>query len=381
MKRMIVITGILLTLILTTDRAYSFPPEKGFYAEYRIEDSRIQDSRVFALLRDQSLEIKYIDLIGIVYRYQILDIKKNIADIRISLEGELYMGGYENIREIKIPFKKIYDIKLNLDTLEMIDDNGDPWGKWLFWINLGSYNWKEYTIMKNWNSHGEMKGWLKGPWENISLSNFLRSPYAKKLKNYFVLNTVKEEGDTYLYPRFEDFGIIYSYKSHITEEGTIITEPGGYYLRGFRIAKDTEKEGKELPGVFTRYYYTDEGIFFENILPYYMDDFLDQKLGITILSMSSPLILIDYGVKNEILIEDPESENQTSFLEDVIMYLERSETPPETQITEIPQKSELKSGTPLPTKQTQKETNILYYIVPILIVVIIAVFLVVKEGR
>ena len=263
----------------------------------------------------------------------------------------------------------------------MIDDNGDPWGKWLFWINLGSYNWKEYTIMKNWNSHGEMKGWLKGPWENISLSNFLRSPYAKKLKNYFVLNTVKEEGDTYLYPRFKDFGIIYSYKSHITEEGTIITEPGGYYLRGFRIAKDTEKEGKELPGVFTRYYYTDEGIFFENILPYYMDDFLDQKLGITILSMSSPLILTDYGVKNEILIEDPESENQTSFLEDVIMYLERSETPPETQITEIPQKSELKSGTPLPTKQTQKETNILYYIVPILIVVIIAVFLVVKEGR
>ena len=102
-----ILTLIILTIfVLTVPSVSSFPPEKGFYAEYRIEDSRIQDSRVFALLRDQSLEIKYVDLIGIVYRYQILDIKKNIADIRISLEGELYMGGYENIPEIKIPFKK-----------------------------------------------------------------------------------------------------------------------------------------------------------------------------------------------------------------------------------------------------------------------------------
>jgi len=262
----------------------------------------------------------------------------------------------------------------------MIDDNGDPWGKWLFWINLGSYNWKEYTIMKNWNSHGEMKGWLKGPWENISLSNFLRSPYAKKLKNYFVLNTVKEEGDTYLYPRFKDFGIIYSYKSHITEEGTIITEPGGYYLRGFRIAKDTEKEGKELPGVFTRYYYTDEGIFFENILPYYMDDFLDQKLGITILSMSSPLILTDYGVKNEILIEDPKPEYQKSTFDEELSKIEElKEQQKLAEKTQTPEKPPQKQEQE--QQDTEEKENPLIYLVPVLAVVIIVVFIMLKEKR
>ena len=113
-----------------------------------------------------------------------------------------------------------------------------------------------------------------------------------------------------------------------------------------------------------------------------MDDFIN-RLGIVVLETGNPMILTDYGVSDKILIEPPTPETQrTSFKKEVETMVGETEetpleTPPETQITETPQKS----GTPLPTEQSQEKTNILYYIVPILIVVLIAVFLVVKEKR
>lgn len=390
MRKIPVLMTIAIMFILVVPNVYSFDPKEGFYAEYRIEGTRPQDSSVFALLKDQSLQIKYINLTDIVYKYQILDMRGDVAEVRISLEGTLHMGGYENREEIKIPFKKIFDIKLDLSTLEMIDENGNSWGKWLFWIKLGSYNWKEYTLMKNWNNHGEVKGWLKGPWENITLSKFLRSSYASTLNHYFVAITSKKEEDTWIYPKFEEYGIAPSYKAHETEEGTIRIEPGGYYLGGFEVSSNTEEEGTKMSGIITRYYYTDEGLFFEHILPYYIDDFLDQKLGITVLKVSDPFTLVDSGVTDEILIEDPTPENQISLLEEVKKHLKESENSSETPITESPQKTESpqstqeKSETPLATTRQSNDTektNTLYYVAPLLVVAVIAVFLVLKEKR
>ncbi|MCD6128082.1 MAG: hypothetical protein J7J21_06930, partial [Methanomicrobia archaeon] len=100
------------------------------------------------------------------------------------------------------------------------------------------------------------------------------------------------------------------------------------------------------------------------------------------------LYLTDCGVSDKILIEEPAPETQrTSFKKEVEMMVGSAEenvsteTPSETQITETPQKSEQKSETPLPTEQSQEKMEILYYIAPILTVVLIAVFLVVKEKR
>jgi len=380
MKKIFGVTIIITMFILTVPSAFSFTSEKGFYAEYRIEGPRIQDSSVFALLRDQSLEIKYVHLIDIVYKYQILDIKGDVADVRISLEGILHGGGDDS--RMELPFKRIFDIKVDLNTLETIDDNGNAWGKWLFWIKLGSYNWKEYTLMKNWNAHGEVMVWLNGPWENTALFKFLRSSYASTLNHYFVVTTFKIEGNTCIYPLFEDYGIAPSYKAHETEEGTIKIEPGGYHLG----SPSFELDVKSTPGILARYYYTDEGLFFENILPYYIDDFLDQKLGITVLKVSSPLILTDYGVKDEIIIEDPRPKNQTSFSEDVKKHLQEPENPSETPLpttTQSPQPAQGKSETPT-TAQPQESTEnntMLYYVTPLLVLAFIAVFLVLKEKR
>jgi len=60
---------------------------------------------------------------------------------------------------------------------------------------------------------------------------------------------------------------------------------------------------------------------------------------------------------------------------------EPEETPQETQITETPQE---KSETPSPATaqpNNTEETNILYYVAPLLVVAFIAVFLVLKEKR
>ena len=109
------------------------------------------------------------------------------------------------------------------------------------------------------------------------------------------------------------------------------------------------------------------------------------------------MILTNYGVSNEILIEEPTPESQrTSFEKEIEQMLGRSpkdsedtvttetpSTPPET--TETPQSTEQKSETPLPTTtQSQDDTEdntTLYYVAPLFIVMIITVFLVLKEKR
>ena len=386
MKKILTLITI---FIMMAPHICSFEPAEGFYAEYKIyrypEDK--YPPPAFILLKEhKTSEIKFLYIDEFVYRYQIIHIKDDIATLRMCLEGIANVHGYNIPNQKEVPFKRIFDIKVNLNTLEMIDDNGNPWGKWILWIDPGSYDWKEYMIMKNWNGHGEVKGWLKGPWKNEDLEKVLISPYTKNIKNYFYLTTLLVvNGEKVLpYPKFKDYGIVSSYNAYETEEGIKI-ESGGYYLGGEEI--DTS-EGKKIelePGLFIDYYYTDEGLLFEdNNL--YMDDFIN-RLGIVVLETGNPMILTDYGVSDKILIEPPTPETQrTSFKKEVETMVGETEetpleTPPETQITETPQKSEQKSETPLPTKQSQKETNILYYIVPILIVVLIAVFLVMKEKR
>jgi hypothetical protein len=115
-----------------------------------------------------------------------------------------------------------------------------------------------------------------------------------------------------------------------------------------------------------------------------MDDFIDQKVGIVVLQLGGPLVLTDYGVSDDILIEDPTPESQrTSFLEEVRILEGKSseDVPQETKAPEPPQE---KSETPAPTTtqpNNTEETNILYYIAPILVLAFIAVFLVLKEKR
>jgi len=135
---------LIFLLILTIPNTFSFEPEKGFYAEYGIY--RETDSPLFstlALFRDQSLEEKFFYLYNITYKYQILDIKENTAFIRVCFEGIIHTDVIDDKGNfILLPFKRIFDIKVNIDTLEIIDDNGNPWGKWILWIPLGSYDKK-----------------------------------------------------------------------------------------------------------------------------------------------------------------------------------------------------------------------------------------------
>jgi len=402
MKRISLLMVVL--LILPTMHAQI---SEGFYAEYKVyKDQEFEYAPcAFALLREhKEWDIKYIYIDDMVYKYQVLDVKGNTATIRICFEGEIYTDVLNDRGEyIFFPFKRIFDIKVDLDTMEMIDENDNPWGKWLFWIKPASYNWRAYMFMKNWNDHGEVKVWLRGPRENKKLSSFLKSSYAKTLTHYFYLSTYKTEGDTWIYPIFTDYGISTSYKAYETEEKTIRTEKGGYCL-----FPPSFNNIKAESGLITRYYYTDEGLFFENTLPYYIDDFIDQKLGIIVLELDEALILTDYGVKDKILIEDPKPEYQKPSFEDEVKrieqlieqyaeynpqwaeFLQGSETPSETPITETPektetpQKSELKSETQLPTTTQPNNTeknNTLFYVAPLLVVAFIAVFLVLKEKR
>ncbi len=388
MRKIFTLT-IVTIFMLTVSSVSSFTPEKGFYAEYRLwENPELPETTAFALLREhREWEVKYIFIGDLVYKYQILDIKNNIATIRICFEGTAL--GYGHKVEEEASFRRIFDIKVNLDTLEMIDDNGKSWGKWLFWVPLGSYDHRRYTIMKNWNDHGEVRGWIYGPYENDFLFEVLHSPYMKNTTHFFRIYTLKTVFETHevIYPSFEEYGIIPSYKDYKTSEGSIHSGGyGGYYLDEIDIEFSDGVRKICPPGLHTRIWYTEDGLLLESA-DGWIDDFLDQKLGIVLLDLGF-LYLTDCGIKNRTMIEPPTPETQrTSFKKEVEMMVGSAEenvsteTPSETQITETPQKSEQKSETPLPTKQSQKETNILYYIVPILIVVLIAVFLVMKEKR
>ncbi|RLF32853.1 MAG: hypothetical protein DRN08_06165 [Thermoplasmata archaeon] len=381
---------IITMFMLAVPCVLSFTPEKGFYAEYRLwKNPELPETTAFALLKEhKEWEVKYFFIKDLVYKYQILDIKNNIATIRICFEGTALGYGHRVTRE-EVPFRRIFDIKLNLDTLEMIDDNGDPWGKWLFWVKLGSYDWKEYTVMKNWNNHGNVRGWIDGPYENDFLFEVLHSPYLKDTTHFFCLITLKIVAQKHevIYPSFEEYGIIASYKDYKTSEGSVRSGGyGGYYLDEIHLVFGDGEEKTCPPGLKMRAYYTEDGLLLESY-GYWIDDFVDQKLGIVVLNLEF-LYLTDYGVSNDILIEEPTLENQrTSFKKEVEMMVgknepeetpSKTENPPET--TETPQE---KSETQLPTTQPNntEETNILYYIAPLLVVAFIAVFLVLKEKR
>ena len=236
----------------------------------------------------------------------------------------------------------------------MIDDNGDPWGKWLFWINLGSYNWKEYTIMKNWNDHGKVTGWLGGPLE--MKMQFLQSPYGKDLKYYIYLGTARLQDDTWIYPLCEDYGVPPREEFYfLSPEGEQISEPG----------------------LETYYFYTDEGLLVETTT--YIDDFLDQKLGIMII-FGSGMILTDYGVSDEILIEDPKPEYQKSTFDEELSKIEElKEQQKLAEKTQTPEKPPQKQEQE--QQDTEEKENPLIYLVPVLAVVIIVVFIMLKEKR
>jgi len=403
MKKIFGMMIIITVFVLALPSFYSFEPEKGFYAEYRVygypEDP--YPSSAFALLKEhQEWDIKYLYIKDMVYKYQITDIKNNIAYIRICFEGTALGEGHNITGQRAVPFKRIFDIKLNLKTLEMIDDNGNLWGKWLFWIKLGSYNRREYTIMKNWNDHGEVKGWIYGPYENEFLYSVLHSPYINNTTSVFRIATFKKEkvekDYTAIYPAFKDYGIVTSYKDYKTSEGSVHSGGyGGYYLDeiviGLSMGGGKVCEKTYDPGLDTSIYYTEDGLFIESLGSYWIDDFID-RLGIVVLQTGNPLFLTDYGVSNDILIEEPTPESQrTSFEKEVEMMVGKnepeetlqkpSETPQKTQTTEPPKQ---KSETQLPTTTQSNEkdkTNMLYYVAPLLVVAFIAVFLVLKEKR
>jgi len=382
MKKLVGVTIMVTMFVLTVPSVLSFEPEKGFYAEYRMgADPGDPHPTIFALLRERrEWEIKFLGLEDLIYKYQILNIEGNTATVRVCFEGSVYAGGYNIANQRAVAFKRIYNVHLDLDTLEMVDKKGNTWGKWLFWIPLGSYDKKEYTVMENWNGHGKVKGVLKGPLEYENLSSILTSPYAKNLTHCFCLQTHRKEDGTRTYPLFKDYGIVPSHNAYETDEGSITIKSGGYYLG---------EEG----GYISDFFYTDEGLLLE-VLRCYIDDFIDQKVGIVVLKGGCPLTLTNYGVSNDILIEDPTLESQrTSFEKEVEMMVgknkseetpPKTENPPETQITESPQKTEEKSEIPSSTKPQPNEKDresVLFYLASIVAIILVAVFIVLREKR
>jgi len=389
---------VAVVIVLMIPSIYSFEPERGFYAEYEMyEDPEFPyPTTAFALLREhREWEIKYLDIEDLVYKYQVLDIRQNKALVRICFQGIATIGWYSRKSAF---FKRVFDVTIDLNTLEMIDENGNAWGKWLFWIKLGSYDWRKYTMMKNWNGHGEVTVWIEGPYENDYLFSILHSSYIKTTTDFFKIETLKVEDYTVKYPVFEEYDIMTSYKDYKTPEGTIRSEePGGYYLSEIEVGFDTGEEVELKSGLNMTAFYMDNGLLLE-IFGDYIDDFLDQKIGIVLLQTDF-LILTNYGVSDDILIDEPTPETQrTSFEKEIEQMLGRSpkdsegtvttevpSNPPETQITESPQPPQEKSETPTPTTtQSQEDTEnntMLYYVAPLLIVMIVAVFVVLREKR
>jgi len=367
---------LIFLLILTIPNTFSFEPEKGFYAEYGIY--RETDSPLFstlALFRDQSLEEKFFYLYNITYKYQILDIKENTAFIRVCFEGIIHTDVIDDKGNfILLPFKRIFDIKVNIDTLEIIDDNGNPWGKWILWIPLGSYDKKEYTFMKNWNGHGEVKGWITGPMEAV-FSSF-KSSYGKSLRTYFSAGTDRMKDGVPVYPTFEEYGIPTSYN---VDEGGEINQ-GGYRFNPSTI---TTPEGDVIrlePGLNPLLFYTDEGLLVEDYL-WYTDDFIDQKVGIAVLQLSGALYLRDCGMKNEILIEDPKPEHQKSSFADEIKKIKELEKQYRNSSPQKDDKSSEPGITIYNQRKNKTNTDLLYYIISLIAVALIIGLFVFKERR
>ncbi len=359
MKKIVGVTIIVIMVVLTVPSAFSFEPEKGFYAEYEMyRDPDNQDEFWSVDLRG----FDQLEFHSFTYKYQVLDIQGAVAYVRMCFEGEIYTHiKDEEGNIILLPFKRIFDIRVNLDTLEMMDENG-AWGKWIFWINPASYGWKEYTLMKNWNDHGEVKAWLNGPSENV-LSSCFHSSYGSTLTHYISLVTEKEEiteeGTIYVYPRYEEYGIP--------------TREDNFYS----ITTDKGEVIELEPGLDLYYFYTDEGMLFETI-SFYLDDFLDQRLGIVLLPLD--LFLTDYGVSEETLIEEPKPEYQKSTFDEELAKIEELK-----EQQKLAEKTQTPEKTPQKREQEQQDAeekeNPLIYLVPILIVVVIVAFIIFKEKR
>jgi hypothetical protein len=81
-----------------------------------------------------------------IKRIPIDQIRKEQIDI--SEEPEPWIHIWEPL----YIYKKLI-VTVDLDTLELIDENGKPWGKWAMWINPLKYPLKGYTLetfMMNW---------------------------------------------------------------------------------------------------------------------------------------------------------------------------------------------------------------------------------------
>ena len=225
------------------------------------------------------------------------------------------------------------------------------------------------------------------------MKEFFMSPYGRNTHHYFSLVTLnmKEilEKRTSDYFKFDEHDILTSYNAYETEEGIVKIEDGGYYLDGMIIGT---AEGEEIglePGLFMECYYTSEGLLFEDSDLYYMDDFIDHKLGIVVLQLGGPLILTDYGVSENILLDEPTLESQRISFEKEIEMMSPENTE-ETPATESPPESPQASETSPPSKPSQppetspppgKDNDMIYYVVPLIAIAFIAVFIVMREKR
>ncbi|MEA1993177.1 MAG: hypothetical protein U9N35_02110 [Euryarchaeota archaeon] len=367
MKRKLGILTMAMMIILIVPQISAFDPEEGFYAEYHTyKNPKWPKACSFALLKNALFEYKFFYLENFSYKYQILDIKEKIAKVRVCFEGEIApILRNENNEPVLVPFTHVYDLRLDLETLELIDENGDAWGKWLFWIPVGSYDREEYMVMKDWNEHGGVKGWLEGPVENDLHSEF--GSLRAETEEYYHLRTLNREeireGEDPIYPKYENYGIQGSYNAYRTEEGTMVYE-GGYYLGG--VCAGTEDNWRELePGLFVNCYYREDGLLLVSDVLYYMDDIINQKLGIDVLKLKGgPLMLMDSGVKDTTAIEEPSPEYQcSSFLDEVEELIEEKNT---------------RSA----EENSDKENfSILYYLIPLIVAVMAGIFIVMRERR
>jgi len=337
----------IIIFVLLTPSFYSLNIKKGTYAEYREYDEVHVGSygepidTPYRTMNTAFLRGKQsIDIADMVYKYQILNMNGSTADIRLCLEGEVLTHVRDDEgNDILLTFKRIFDIKVDLNTLEMVDVNGKAWGKWLFWIKPGSYN-EEYTLLEDWNNHGELEGWLEGTrvWYNDPLS-----PYLDK-NSVFVIHTAYRKDGDLIYPAFSKYNI---------------ELPKGHTCHA--TYEDEELESSVIPD----FIYNDKGILCE-IWNAYVDDFLDQKLETLFLS-GSRFFLADYSVKDEILIEAPTPEYQKplSYELERIEAVKRGELPvsktpaPTETSTPTAAKTSVPTETPSPTEtHTTTETSI-----------------------
>ncbi|MCD6241810.1 hypothetical protein J7K27_09955 [Candidatus Bathyarchaeota archaeon] len=158
----------------------------------------------------------------------------------VLINGSKYGGEY--YVKIKAPvhiYKKLM-VTVKLDTLELVDENGKPWGKWIMWINPLNY-----------------------PLTNYTLERFVMNWLNKTLDLYVGYNngTLGPTIDTVL-GRFEKYFVA----SHPPIENEFLLE------LGLTLSS---------PSITLTYAYEPRtGIFLQTLTKEYVDDILTQELGI-----------------------------------------------------------------------------------------------------